>query len=478
MLPGRLWVDTEDFFEFFAANPRPSGIQRLAFEIMRELVRQAPGRVGFVRRGTGGSLLQEMPWAVVADLFTAGSQVQQPVTQPAPRRSRLRRAARAVSIRLPDSVRTPLIKAAVYQIHAAKSWRALAHMATRAAAIAPPGPESSGPEPDFAPGDMFLVLGAPWAVPGFAELLTALKQRHGVVATLLVYDLIPVRHPEWCTPHAADLFTTWLYACLPLFDRLMAISAHTAQDVAAFVAEQGWALARPVETIPIGAGFDAPQRSDPPGLPAPGQYVLFVSTIEARKNHAVLVRVWRRLIDDVRLGRRPADSVPQLVFAGRVGWLVADLMQQLDNMGWLQGRIRLIADPTDAELVALYRGCLFTIFPSLFEGWGLPVSESLALGVPCLASSAAALPEAGGTLCRYFDPNDAGSAYAAVVALLDDRPALAAWRTAVQDGFRPVPWSATAQAVLNHSVLNHSVLNHSVLNQAVLAEPDRAHAVP
>ena len=108
------------------------------------------------------------------------------------------------------------------------------------------------------------------------------------------------------------------------------------------------------------------------------------------------------------------------MFAGRVGLGVADLLQQLDNSRWLNGRIRLIREPGDAEISALYQGCLFTILPSLFEGYGLPLGESLALGKPCLAASGTALPEAGGDLCRYFDPEDVGDAHRAIAALLDD----------------------------------------------------------
>ena len=100
------------------------------------------------------------------------------------------------------------------------------------------------------------------------------------------------------------------------------------------------------------------------------------------------------------------------------------------------------------ELRALYDGCLFTFVPSWFEGWGLPVSESLALGKPCLASSATAIPEAGGALCRYFDPGDAGAAHREVAALLDDPAALAAWQDQVRREFRMTSWAETAHAVL------------------------------
>ena len=84
----------------------------------------------------------------------------------------------------------------------------------------------------------------------------------------------------------------------------------------------------------------------------------------------------------------------------------------------------------------------------MYEGWGLPVTEALAFGVPVLCSSATALPEAGGDLARYFDPEDAGDCCRAVAALIDDRAELEAWRADVRTRFRPTPWSATARAVL------------------------------
>jgi glycosyltransferase involved in cell wall biosynthesis len=171
--------------------------------------------------------------------------------------------------------------------------------------------------------------------------------------------------------------------------------------------------------------------------------VLFVSTIEARKNHLLLFRAWRRLLAEM-----PDDQVPSLVFAGRVGWLVDDLLTQLDNTNHLDGRIVLVEDPSDADLAALYRGCLFTVFPSLAEGWGLPVTESLAFGKPCLIADTTALPEAGGDFARYFDPDDLNDAVRAIRAVLEDRAGLAAWTDRIAREFRPTPWSASAEALI------------------------------
>jgi glycosyltransferase involved in cell wall biosynthesis len=140
--------------------------------------------------------------------------------------------------------------------------------------------------------------------------------------------------------------------------------------------------------------------------------------------------------------------VPSLVFAGRVGWLVDDLMRQISNTNNLDGKLILIENPTDSELVKLYTGCLFSLCPSFYEGWGLPVTESLALGKPCLISNRTSLPEAGGGLARSFDPDNMLEAYAAIRAVIDDRADLAAWEAQVKCCFKPVPWSATVDALL------------------------------
>jgi glycosyltransferase involved in cell wall biosynthesis len=200
-----------------------------------------------------------------------------------------------------------------------------------------------------------------------------------------------------------------------------------------------------VRRIPAGTGFDGARTAVPERsarLPAPDSYVLLVATIEARKNHALLVRVWRRLIEQM-----PADQVPRLVFAGSVGWLVGDLLQQLDNANWLDGHVALVHEPSDAELAALYRDCLFTVFPSLYEGWGLPVTESLGFGKPCIIANATALPEAGGAFARGFDPENVAEATAVIRQVLDDRAGLAAWEARVRAEFRPVPWTAAAGAI-------------------------------
>jgi glycosyltransferase involved in cell wall biosynthesis len=157
----------------------------------------------------------------------------------------------------------------------------------------------------------------------------------------------------------------------------------------------------------------------------------------------LLFRVWRQMLDEL-----PPDSIPTLVFAGRVGWLVDDLLRQIANTNNLDGKLVLIENPTDVELVALYEGCQFTLFPSFFEGWGLPVTESLALGKPCLTSDRTSLPESGGKLTRRFDPDNLHEAYDAIKEVVEDPAGLARWEAQVRREFKPVSWSVTADALL------------------------------
>jgi glycosyltransferase involved in cell wall biosynthesis len=170
-----------------------------------------------------------------------------------------------------------------------------------------------------------------------------------------------------------------------------------------------------------------------------------VSTVEGRKNHLLLFHVWRRLVDEL-----PPERIPTLVFAGHVGWMVDDLMLQLRRCNYLDGKIALVRDPTDAELRRLYEGCQFTLYPSFYEGWGLPVSESLVFGRPCIIANATSLPEAGGDLARYFDPYCANDAYEVIRRTIADPADLAAWRERVRREFRPTPWTETAAAVLRY----------------------------
>jgi glycosyltransferase involved in cell wall biosynthesis len=513
-----LWIDVEDLFVYEA--PRPSGIQRLAFEIYCALQAQYAdsGRVRFVRHDLTQNSFSDVEWAEVVMLFRGLAEsepvlaeqtesepvlVKQTESEPVavlsppvilprfPARQLIRRLAH----RLPTALLDATVDALVAQKHALRSWiRLLAEMyrctfrlplwpirycrEEKMNAVAPkpdidaatPAPDikavapvhdknAAGPEADYtntvtpsfasrvAPGDIILVLGAPWSHPDYASLIRQHQERLGIRFAMLVYDLIPLRRPEWCVLGVVHLFRSWFTGLLPLCDHIFTISQATAADVESYASEQGVVLRCPVLPIPIGSSFGkAPaatmvQRTS--RLPPPGSYALVVSTIEARKNHLLLFRVWRALLEG-----SARDRVPALVFAGHIGWLVQDLMQQIANTENLGGKLILVEDPTDTELVALYQGCLFTLCASFYEGRGLPVTESLGFGKPCVVSNRASLLEAGVGLVRSFDPDNLHDALEVIWNLVNHRADLAQWEARVRREFKPVPWSASVEAII------------------------------
>ena len=473
-MPGNIWIDVEDLFEYAKANPRPSGIQRLAFEIYSAMQDRygESGRIRFVRHDPVRQSFRAVPWAAVASLFERLTQAGEPGPASPARPAggirpdpALRLMLRRLSHRLPPGLRSPLTRFVRLQAEAARAAlealgalargirrRLLGRWGSASVPLDADGPqESGGFAQTVAPGDAILVLGSPWFHPGYDAIIARHRAQYGVRFAMLVYDIIPLRRPEWCDRGLVRIFGAWFPSVLPLTDVVFAISRATALDVERYARDIGVRLNAPPQVLPIGTGFRAPPLA--PGaapaaptsrMPPAGSYALIVSTIEARKNHVLLFRVWRRMVDEM-----PADAIPTLVFAGRVGWLIDDLMRQLDNTDFLGGKVLLIEDPSDAELEVLYRGCLFTLFPSLYEGWGLPVTESLAFGKPCLISDRTSLPEAGGTLARYFDPDNITEAYALIRATIEDRDGLRSWEATIARDFRPVPWAATVDGILD-----------------------------
>jgi len=459
-----IWCDVEDLFEYARFAARPSGIQRLSFELYAALHALDPEGVQFVRMDARSGTLRIVPWQDVVALFRSMTEVRpgggprpggRPPAQPVLMHSPLARVPglRALAQRLPRELRAPLGEAVRGQVVVLRNLFRAARAVPRAltsrgnAEAAPATAAADGPDlrERAKPGDVLTCFGSPWGLTDYPRLVERMRSEAGLRYTILVYDLIPVIRAEYCDRALVGMFTRFVRACLPQADTLLAISESAARDTARWCAQEGLALRSAPRAIPIGTGFShaAPAETLPEGL-TPGSYALFVSTIEARKNHVLAFRAWRRLLDEV-----PRDQVPTLVFAGRIGWMVADLMQQIDNTSQLGGKLVIVENPDDATLAALYRGARFTLFPSLYEGWGLPVSESLSFGKVCLASNAASVPEAGGDFCLYHDPDSVTEATALYRRAITEPALIPALEARIRDAYQPTPWSASARAVLD-----------------------------
>lgn len=248
----------------------------------------------------------------------------------------------------------------------------------------------------FAEGPRIYLQASPHHLEDEALVARILEtERAGFVT--LVHDAIPLTHPEFARPngaaeHARRMRTIDLFA-----DGIIGNSQATLDAIARHVSPSRHRVTR-VAHLGVEWG-DAPPRSAV-GTATNRPYFVCVATIEPRKNHLLLLNVWRRLVE--RLG----EGAPKLVLVGRRGWENENVIDILERSEILFGHVEEAADVSDRQLDQLLAGARAVLIPSFAEGYGMPVAEALAAGVPVIASDIEALREVGGAVPDYLDPID------------------------------------------------------------------------
>jgi glycosyltransferase involved in cell wall biosynthesis len=244
-----------------------------------------------------------------------------------------------------------------------------------------------------------------------------LKAAHALRVFQIIYDVIPLARPEFCIQPVIKGFRNVIPLALGLADELICISEFSKTDLLR-VCGHMIAKTKPIHVWRLAHEF--PVSDEACGaLPAIVRrpFVVFSGTIEDRKNQHRAVRAWRKL------ARKHKGAMPQLVLVG--GWGKISLANLRTRMiAHLESRkarnIVVLNGLNDETLRALYRNCLFTIYISSYEGWGLPIGESLWCQKPVLATTRTSLPEVGGSLADYCDPDDEADVMAAIERLAFD----------------------------------------------------------
>jgi glycosyltransferase involved in cell wall biosynthesis len=221
-------------------------------------------------------------------------------------------------------------------------------------------------------------------------------RRRQLRSVFMVHDLIPLTHPEYCRPLERARHARRIETVLRTASAVLTNSNATLQALTSYAADRGYPMPLALALPLAAAELPADGRSSP--LPEP--YFVMLSTIEPRKNHWMILHVWRRLIE--RLGQ----SAPRLVVIGQRGWECENVVDLLERCDSLRGVVIHKADCSDAELVTYLRHALALIFPSFVEGYGLPLTEALSLGVPAIVSDLPVFREIAGDVPEYLDPLD------------------------------------------------------------------------
>lgn len=300
----------------------------------------------------------------------------------------------------------------------------------------------------FEDGDVIITCGLDWELLDLFENLYFLKKDKQVKVVSFCYDLIPVYFPQYCTWNTVCSFSSYFLDLIEASDLICCISKSTEKDLHRFISETG---AKEVTTSVLYLGADIKRNSRGCSYEASKinvrldvPYLLYVSTIERRKNHEVLYKAYRKLIEDGY-----GDVLPDLYFVGMEGWGVHDFLRDLSLDPLIGDKIRILGRLDDAQLEQLYENSLFVLFPSLYEGWGLGVAESLSFGKFVLSSDRGSLPEVGRNLVDYVDPLRPDLWAEKILFYSTDKEALRNKEDEIKKMWAPYTWEATAKKLLN-----------------------------
>ena len=243
-------------------------------------------------------------------------------------------------------------------------------------------------------------------------------RRANVRPLYFVHDLIPLTHPQYCRPGEDERHKRRMRTVLETASGVIANSQATLDDLARFAGEQELTVA-PAVTAWLGATSFRPLPDTKPEEEPP--VFLVLGTIEGRKNHRLLVDIWRRLALQMA-------TPPRLLIVGQRGWQAQPVFDLLDRDPLLRGHVTEVNRCTDAELAGWLASARALLFPSKAEGYGLPLVEALGAGLPVIASDIPVFREIGSGIPLLLDPGDE-----------------AAWEASILDFARPESAARAAQ---------------------------------
>lgn len=236
---------------------------------------------------------------------------------------------------------------------------------------------------------------------------TMLARRRGLGRLILfVHDAIPSDYPEYARTGGAEKHRRRLNNAISMACGIIVNSADTAARLTDYV--PAGITVPPILVAHI--GLDPLPPPDAALVLPDKPYFVVIGTIEPRKNHLLLLHIWRQFAQR----QVPGQAVPNLVIVGRRGWENENIIDLLDRSAFLTGHVIEMPGLGDAQLSALVRGSRAVLMPSFAEGYGMPVAEALAAGIPVIASDLPVFREVAGDIPDYRDPMD-GSGWAAVI---------------------------------------------------------------
>lgn len=280
------------------------------------------------------------------------------------------------------------------------------------------------------------------------EMITfaKIKQKVKIDVRLLVHDLMPINHSEFVVNENVYLFQKYINEAIIALDFIYCNSEYTKNELIDYYHKVNFPLI-PMQVVTLGCDF---RQSHKPNnihkyieFITKEKYLLFVSTIEVRKNHQLIYDMYIELIEE------GFTNLPKIYFVGRRGWKVDSLLEKLDNDKRIKDKIIILDNISDNDLITLYNNCWFTIYPSYIEGYGLPIAECLSFGKYCLSSNAGSLPEAGGEFIDYINPYDLKAWKKKFLFLINNPNYIVQKEQYIQTHYKATTWQECVKKILD-----------------------------
>ncbi|MEO1206032.1 MAG: glycosyltransferase [Pseudomonadota bacterium] len=399
--------DVSDLMQYFRDSRLPTGIQRVQIEVISNLLAAGPYRdrievVSFDEAQTGWKPISSAAFLQLAQLAVISGDNQSPdwkITR--------------------DRVFAELSTAPLYH---------------------------------FKQGARLINIGTSWWLPNYFLHIREAKRNYSIQYIPFVHDCIPAITPEYCSEGLIQEFNGWLVNVLGHADGFLANSQSSANDLSAMAKTIGRSIQLPT-VVTLDANYSGLKGDEDPALSSSlasqgrgltrRPFVLFVATVEARKNHGLVLEAWQQLIR--RLGE---TNVPNLICVGKRGWMVDGVIQKYETSPELKRKISFAHGLSDEELGALYKKCLFFIYPSNYEGWGLPVTEGLCAGKTGIVANTSSMPEAGGKFVEYVDPGNRSQLVEKLTDFITQPANVKKYERLIQREFAAREWSDIATDIV------------------------------
>lgn len=257
---------------------------------------------------------------------------------------------------------------------------------------------------DLGSTDVFFDMDSVWMNPLKRSYLLPRLRQNGCRIAAHIYDIIPITDSQYCHEFTTLSFMEYIGAQIQNADLIITNAQATLNAINKLI--EGTEITS-IHGAVVKLGSDIRKENNNQSIrekikeiPQKGKYILMVGTIEPRKNHQYVLKAFDEILFEKGIN---------LVFAGRIGWNVEDLVEYINGHKELNKRLFLLNDLTDSEISFLYENTMLVAFPSYNEGFGLPIIESFNKGAVVLAADIPVLKEVGEDFCRYFSLEDINS---------------------------------------------------------------------